>query len=206
MDPSSFFAQFSGWRIVAPSNAFDYVGLFNTAKRYADPVLIVEHGMLYAEEGQVPVNAQGEFLMDYCVPYGKAKVVRPGKDVTVLTYLTGVGKCLQAAEALAEQDINAEVIDLRTLDYTGMDYATIGESVKKTGSLLIVEQGPRSLTLGARISDEIQERFFDYLDCPISKVAALDVPPPVSKALEDAVIPDRTQIQAAMARAGRHAT
>jgi 2-oxoisovalerate dehydrogenase E1 component len=209
MDPSSFFAQFSGWRVVAPSNAFDYVGLFNTAMRYSDPVLIVEHGMLYAEEGQVPVNAQGEFLMDYCVPYGAAKVVRPGSDVTVLTYLTGVGKCLQAAEALAEQGIDggvdAEVIDLRTLDYTGMDYATIGESVKKTGSALIVEQGPRSLTLGARISDEIQERFFDYLDCPVTKVTALDVPPPVSKALEDVVIPSVAQIQAAMARAGRHA-
>jgi len=216
MDPSSFFAQFSGWRIVAPSNAFDYVGLFNTAMRYADPVLIVEHGMLYAEAGQVPVNAQGEFLMDYCVPYGRAKVVRPGKDVTVLTYLTGVGKCIQAAEALAAEGIDggivdggicdAEVIDLRTLDYTGMDYATIGESVKKTGSVLIVEQGPRSLTLGARISDEIQERFFDYLDCPISKVTALDVPPPVSKALEEAVIPSVAQIQAAVARAGRHAS
>jgi 2-oxoisovalerate dehydrogenase E1 component len=173
-------------------------------------VLIVEHGMLYAEQGQVPVNAQGEFLMDYCVPYGKAKVVREGTDVTVLTYLTGVGKCLQAAEALAAEGIDggiidAEVIDLRTLDYTGMDFATIGESVKKTGSALIVEQGPRSLTLGARISDEIQERFFDYLDCPVSKVAALDVPPPVSRALEDAVMPSMAQIQAAMARAGRHA-
>jgi 2-oxoisovalerate dehydrogenase E1 component len=205
MDPSSFFAQFSGWRIMAPSNAFDYVGLFNTAMRYADPVLIVEHGMLYAEEGQVPVNAQGKFLMDYCVPYGRAKVVRPGENVTVLTYLTGVGKCLQAAEALAEEGIQAEVIDLRTLDYTGMDYATIGESVIKTGSVLIVEQGPRSLTLGARISDEIQERFFDYLDCPVTKVTALDVPPPVSKALEDAVIPSVAQIQAEMARAGKHA-
>jgi 2-oxoisovalerate dehydrogenase E1 component len=155
----------------------------------------------------VPVDAQGAFLMDYCVPYGAAKVVRPGSDVTVLTYLTGVGKCLQAAEALAEQGVvDAEVIDLRTLDYTGMDYATIGESVVKTGSVLIVEQGPRSLTLGARISDEIQERLFDYLDCPVSKVTALDVPPPVSKALEDAVIPSVGQIQAAMARAGRHAT
>jgi 2-oxoisovalerate dehydrogenase E1 component len=206
MDPSSFFAQFSGWRIMAPSNAFDYVGLFNTAMRYDDPVLIVEHGMLYAEQGQVPVNAQGEFLMDYCVPYGKAKVVRPGTDVTVLTYLTEVTKCLQAAQALDAEGISAEVIDLRTLDYTGMDYAAIGASVKKTGSVLIVERGPRSLTLGARISDEIQERFFDYLDCPVSKVAALDVPPPVSKALEDAVLPSLAQIQAAMARAGRHDT
>ena len=204
MDPSAFFALFAGWRIVAPSNAFDYVGLFNTAMRFQDPVLIVEHGMLYAEEGPVPVDADGAFNMDYFVPYGKARVVRPGSDVTVLTYLTNVGKCLQAAEALAAEGVEAEVIDLRTLDYAGMDYATIGESVVKTGSVLIVEQGPRSLTLGGRISDEIQERFFDYLDCPVAKVAALDVPPPVSKALEDAVIPSVEVIQAAMARAGRH--
>jgi 2-oxoisovalerate dehydrogenase E1 component len=204
MDPSAFFALFSGWRILAPSNAFDYVGLFNTAMRFQDPVLIVEHGMLYAVEGQVPVDGDGEFNMDYYVPYGKARVVRPGSDVTVLTYLTGVAKCLQAAEALAAEGIDAEVIDLRTLDYTGMDYAAIGESVKKTGSVLIVEQGPRSLTLGGRISDEIQERFFDYLDCPVGKVAALDVPLPVSKALETAVIPSLAVIQAAMARGGRH--
>ena len=205
MDPSAFFALFSGWRIVAPSNAFDYVGLFNAAMRFQDPVLIVEHGMLYAEEGPVPVGKDGEFNMDYTVAYGKARVVRPGSDVTVLTYLTGVNKCLQAAEALAAEGIEAEVIDLRTLDYTGMDYATIGESVVKTGSVLIVEQGPRSLTLGGRISDEIQERFFDYLDCPVAKVAALDVPLPVSKVLEATVIPSVEQIQAAMARGGRHA-
>jgi 2-oxoisovalerate dehydrogenase E1 component len=205
MDPSALFALFSGWRILAPSNAFDYVGLFNTAMRFQDPVLIVEHGLLYAEEAPVPVDAEGEYDMDYFVPYGKAKVLRPGSDVTVLTYLTGVGKCLQAAEALAAEGIEAEVIDLRTLDYTGMDYATIGESVKKTGSALIVERGSRSLTLGGRISDEIQERFFDYLDCPVAKVAALDVPLSVSKALEEAMLPSLEQIQAAMARGGQHA-
>jgi 2-oxoisovalerate dehydrogenase E1 component len=199
MDPSAFFALFSGWRIMAPSNAFDYVGLFNTAMRFDDPVIMVEHGMLYAEEGQVPADT-----MDYYVPYGVAKVVRPGTDVTVLTYLTGVGNCLQVAEELAAEGISAEVIDLRTLDYTGMDYETIGTSVKKTGSVLIVEQAPRSLTLGGRISDEIQARFFDYLDCPIGHVTALDVPPPVSKVLEDAVLPSLEQIKAQMARGGRH--
>ena len=199
MDPSAFFALFSGWRIVAPSNAFDYVGLFNTAMRLDDPVLVIEHGMLYGEEGQVPVEP-----MDYCVPYGKAKVVRPGTDVTVLTYLTGVSQCLQAANTLAAEGISAEVIDLRTLDYTGMDYQTIGASVKKTGSVLTVEQAPRSLTLGSRISDEIQGRFFDYLDCPIGHVTALDVPPPVSRKLEEAVLPSMEQIVEQMARGGKH--
>jgi 2-oxoisovalerate dehydrogenase E1 component len=200
MDPSAFFALFSGWRIMAPSNAFDYIGMFNTAMRFQDPVLMVEHGMLYGQEGEVPTDT-----MDYYVPYGKAKVVRTGTDVTVLTYMTGVSKCLQAAEELYAQGISAEVIDLRTLDYTGMDYETIGASVTKTGSVLIVEQGPRSLTLGGRISDEIQARFFDYLDCPIGHVTALDVPPPVSRILEEATLPSLEQIRAQMARGARHA-
>ena len=200
MDPSAFFALFGGWRIVAPSNAFDYVGLFNTAIRFSDPVLIVEHGMLYAEKGQVPADT-----LDYCCPYGKAKVVRPGTDVTVLTYLTGVRECLQAAEALAEEGIEAEVIDLRTLDYVGMDWQAIGESVRRTGSVLVAEQGPRSLTLGGRIADEIQMRFFDYLDCPVGHVTGVDVPPPVSKVLEEAALPSLEQVKEQIRRGAAHA-
>jgi len=200
MDPSAFFALFGGWRIVAPSNAFDYVGLFNTAMRFLDPVLIVEHGMLYAEKGQVPADT-----LDYLCPYGKAKVVRPGTDVTVLTYLTGVRQCLQAAEALAEEGIEAEVIDLRTLDYAGMDWQTIGDSLHRTGSVLVVEQGPRSLTLGGRIADEIQMRFFDYLDCPVGHVTGIDVPPPVSKVLEEAALPSLEQVKEQIRRGAAHA-
>jgi len=199
MDPAGFFAQFSGWRIVAPSNAFDVIGLLNTAVCYNDPVLFLEHGMLYADKGEAPVND-----LDYYVPYGKAKVARPGTDVTVLTYLTGVAKCVQAAEELAKEGISAEVIDLRTLDYTGMDYSTIGESVKKTGAVLIVEQAPRSMTLSGRLSDEIQERFFDYLDCPVGKLTGVDVPPPVSRALEAAVIPSVAQMIERMRVGARH--
>jgi len=199
MDPSAFFALFSGWRIMAPSTAFDYIGLFNTAMRFHDPVLMVEHGMLYQEKMPVPVGN-----MDYLVAYGKARVVREGSDVTVLTYMTGVPKCVQIAEELSERGISAEVIDLRTLDYTGMDLTTIGESLKKTGSVLIVEQGPRSLTLGARIGDEIQSRFFDYLDCPVGRLTALDVPPPVSRKLEEAVLPSLDQIRTEMLRGARH--
>jgi len=153
MDPGSLFAQFAGWRIMAPSSAFDCIGLFNTAMQFNDPVLFLEHGLLYNEESPVPVNAAGEVDMDYYVAYGKANVLRAGGDVTVLTYLTGVGHCLKAAEELAGQGVSAEVLDLRTLDYAGMDFAAIGASVKKTGAVLIVEQGARSLTLGARIAD-----------------------------------------------------
>ncbi|MHB1296585.1 MAG: alpha-ketoacid dehydrogenase subunit alpha/beta [Anaerolineae bacterium] len=199
MDPAGFFALFSGWRIMAPSTAYDYIGMFNAAMRCSDPVLMVEHNALYAEKGPVPAND-----MDYVIPYGQAKVVRPGTDVTVLTYMTGVNACLQAAEALQAEGISAEVIDLRTLDYVGMDYATIGASLRKTGSALIVEQAPRSLCLGARISDEIQERFFNYLDCPTTKVSSADIPLPVSRMLEKAVMPSVATIQERMALAGRH--
>jgi len=199
MSPAGLFALFSGWRIVAPSNAFDYIGLFNTAMRFSDPVVVIEHGMLYDELGEVPSDT-----VDYYVQYGKARVLRAGSDATVLTYLTGIRDCLEVAEGLAQEGISAEVIDLRTLDYIGMDYGTIGRSVKKTGSVLIVEQIPRSMSLAGRISDEIQERFFDYLDCPVAKVAAADVPPPVSKALEDAMLPSAEQIKARMEQAGRH--
>lgn len=195
LDPSAFFALFSGWRVMAASNAFDYIGLFNTAMRFNDPVLMIEHGLLYGEQDQVPAGN-----MDYLIAYGKAKVVRRGTDLTVLTYLTDVDKCLQVAAQLAPEGISAEIIDLRTLDYTGMDWTTIGQSVKRTGRVLIVEQSPRSLSLGGRISDEIQERFFDHLDGPIAKVAALDVPPPVSRKLEEAVLPSLEQIKAQMVR------
>jgi len=199
MDPAAYFALFSGWRILAPSNAFDYLGLFNTAVRFNDPVVILEHGLLYAEKDQVPADT-----MDYYIQYGKAKVLRQGKEVTVLTYLTGVAKCLEAARQLEAEGISAEVIDLRTLDYTGMDYAAIGESLKKTGSVLIVEQSPRSLSLSGRLADEIQARFFDYLDCPVGKITAPDVPLPVSKALEESCIPSVAQIKAKMAIGGKH--
>ena len=204
MHPAGLFAMFPGWRVVAPSSAFDYIGLFNTAIRTDDPVLIIEHGMLYAEQGPVPVGPDGAHLLDYQVEYGKARVAREGTDVTVLTYLLSLSHCLKAAEALAAEGLSAEVIDLRTLDYLGMDWATIGESVKKTGSVLVVEEAARSLGLSARLSDEIAERWFDYLDCPVSRVAAPDVPPPVSKKLEEAVLPSADRILSEMRQAARH--
>jgi 2-oxoisovalerate dehydrogenase E1 component len=198
-DPAALFAQFAGWRVVAPSTAFDYVGLFNTAMHLEDPVLVLEHGQLYAAKSEIPVDD-----LDYCIPYGSAKVVRPGGDVTVLTYLTGVRDCVTAAEGLAAVGLEAEVIDLRTLDAVGMDWALIGRSVAKTGSVLVVEQNPRSMCLGDRIAGEIQRRFFDDLDCPIATVSAADAPYPVSRALETGMIPSVERIQAAMEQSARH--
>jgi len=199
MVPTGLFGLFTGWRMIAPSNAFDYIGLFNTAMDLPDPVLMVEHGMLYADVGQVPLND-----LDYKIAYGRANVVREGKDVTVLTYLTGVRECLAAAEELAGSGVDAEVIDLRTVDYVGLDYETIGRSVKKTNSVLIVEHAPRSLGLSGRLADEIQERFFDDLDCPVAKLTAKDVPLPVSKALERAALPSLEEMKSMIGKGARH--
>jgi len=198
MDPCGYFGLFPGWRVVAPSNAFDYIGLFNTAIRLEDPVLVVEHGMLYPEKDDVPADD-----LDYCIAYGKAKVVRPGSEVTVVSYSLSVKHCLEAAESLAGEGIEAEVIDLRTVDYVGMDYETIGCSVRKTGAVLIVEQAPRSQGLGGRLADEIQLRFFDYLDGPVAHVAAPDVPLPVSRRLEEWVLTSVEGIAGAVAAAAR---
>jgi 2-oxoisovalerate dehydrogenase E1 component len=198
MNPVGLFGLFSGWRIVAPSNAFDYIGLFNTAVRFNDPVLIVEHADLYQKNSRVPLDN-----LDYFVAYGKARVVRPGRDVTCLTYLTGVNDAVTAAEELAREGLHVEVIDLRTLDYSGLDFDTIGRSIKKTKLVLILEQVPRSMGVASRISDEIQERFFDFLDGPIEKITAPDVPPPVSRALEVFMLPDRELIKRRLRRVGK---
>jgi 2-oxoisovalerate dehydrogenase E1 component len=107
-------------------------------------------------------------------------------------------------EDLGQDGRGIEIIDLRTLDYVGMDYETIGRSVQKTGSVLIVEQAPRSMGISARLSDEIQERFYDYLDAPVSRVAAPDVPAPVSKALECAMWPTHSEIKEKMLLGCRH--
>jgi 2-oxoisovalerate dehydrogenase E1 component len=196
MDPAGLFGLFPGWRVVAPSNASDYIGLFNTALACEGPVLIMEHGLLYDHSAEVPAGD-----LDYSVPYGSACIVRPGRDLTALTYLTGVDACVAAAEALSDEGIEVEVIDLRTLDYLGMDYVTIGESLARTGAALIVEQAPRSQGIGARLADEIQGRWFDALDAPVAHVSAADVPPPVSRALETFVLPSVEGIRDGM----RHA-
>jgi 2-oxoisovalerate dehydrogenase E1 component len=184
MDPSAFFALFGGWRIVAPSNAFDYVGLLNTAMRFLDPVLIVEHGMLYAEQGRVPADT-----LDYCCPYGKAKVVRPGTDVTVLTYLTGVRQCLQAAESLAEEGIEAEVIDLRTMQ--PFDMETVAASVAKTGRVIVAHEDGVFCGFGAEVAAQIADQCFMDLDAPVKRVGALDTPVAYAPVLEDVILPQK---------------
>ncbi|MGP1614788.1 MAG: transketolase C-terminal domain-containing protein, partial [Pollutimonas bauzanensis] len=178
MDPAGIFATSPGWRIVAASTPFDYVGLMNAALALEDPVLVIEHVDLYASSGPAPVDD-----FDYQTPFGKAAVRRGGKDVTVLTYLSMVAHSLEAAD---QAGVDAEVIDLRWLDRASIDWEPIGKSIRKTNNVLIVEQGAQGVSYGAWLSDEIQRRFFDWLDQPVQRVAGGEASPSISKVLERA--------------------
>lgn len=189
MDPVALYALFPGWRIVYPSDAFDYIGLFNSAMVSHDPVLIIEHQLLYSRKFPVP---KGD--LDYYVELDKARVVADGDQLTMLCYGSTVARCLAVRDELATRGISAEVIDLRTVDSMGIDYATIGESIGKTGMLMIVEEAARSQSIGATIAAEVSSRFFDYLDGPVVRIASSDAPNPVSKVLEEAAIISNDQI------------
>jgi len=190
MDPIGLFSLFSGWRILAPSNAFDYVGLFNSAMVCRDPVLIAEHHELYSRKFEIPSDG-----LDYYVRIGKARMLRPGKDVSVVCYSSTVDLVSRAAESLSSEGVAAEVIDLRTVSPRDIDYETIGDSLKKTGMLVAVEQAPASMCLGPVISHQCQKRFFNYLDGPVQMISALDIPLPVSQKLETAAVPGLESIK-----------
>ncbi|PLC50625.1 2-oxoisovalerate dehydrogenase [Pollutimonas subterranea] len=189
MDPAGVFALFPGWRIVAPSNAFDYVGLMNSALLCNDPVLVIEPQELHRIKTLVPKEC------NYFIPIGKARRVAEGSDITLLATLTMVEVCKDVAERLG---VSADVIDLRTLSQRDVDYDTIGASVKKTGRVAIVEQTTRGASIGAIIADEIQRRFFDYLDQPVKRVTGRWASPVVSKALEAAALASPDDVEAAV--------
>jgi 2-oxoisovalerate dehydrogenase E1 component len=180
MDPAGIFATSVGWRIMAPSTPYDYVGMMNAALAIEDPVLMLEHVDLYGTEGDIPVDD-----LDYQIPFGRAAVRRAGRDVTVLTYLSMVSHSLEAIE---QTGIDAELIDLRFLDRASLDWETIGESIKKTNAVLIVEQGGLGTSYGGWLADEIQRRFFDWLDQPVQRVTGGEAAPSISKVLERAAI------------------
>jgi len=191
MDPAGIFATAPGWRIVAPSTPHDYVGLMNTALASKDPVLVIEHVDLYASSGDVP---DGD--LDYAIPFGKARIRREGGKVTILTYLSMVSRALAAAE---QAGVDAEVIDLRTLDRASLDWDTIGASIQKTNNVLIVEQGARGTSYGAMLADEIQRRYFDWLDQPVKRVTGGEASPSISKVLERAAFADTDEVMAGLA-------
>lgn len=200
MDPVGLYALFSGWRLVAPGNAFDYIGLFNTAMQSLDPVLILEHHSLY--ERQFPVPEEGD--ADYYVPFGSARVLKEGKDITVLTYASMGTRMESLLPELAEGGVEPEIVDLRTVDLASMDFDTIGESIKKTGAVAVVEEAAAGHGIGRRITSEITERFFDFLDAPPSCISSLDLPPPVSRELEKtAMINDKGIVETIVSSAKR---
>ncbi|MCZ8123090.1 MAG: pyruvate dehydrogenase complex E1 component subunit beta [Magnetospirillum sp.] len=178
---ASWYAHCPGLKVVSPWSAADAKGLMKAAIRDPNPVLVLENEILYGTSGAVPVSS------DYVVPIGKAKVVRKGKDVTITAFSIMVGKALAAAEELAKQGIDAEVIDLRSI--RPLDTATIVESVKKTNRLVSVEEGWPFAGIGSEIGMRMMEECFDHLDAPVKRVCGLDIPLPYAANLEKLALP-----------------
>lgn len=183
----ALFTHIPGLKVVCPSSAEDSKGLLKSAIRCDDPVVFLEHKLLYAKKEELP---EGE----YTIPLGQAAVKREGSDCTILTWSRQVYFALEAAETLAQEGIEAEVIDLRTL--LPLDWETIKRSVEKTGNVMIVEEGVKRGGVGAEIAAEIQEELFDDLDSPVLRVAGANVVIPFSPVLEDQVFPHPQDIAA----------
>jgi pyruvate/2-oxoglutarate/acetoin dehydrogenase E1 component len=198
-----FFTSVPGLKVVAISNAYDAKGMLKSAVRDDNPVLIFEHKLLYGSQGarREPgaVDATSEVpTTDYTVPLDRAAVRRDGLDVTILGWLLMAHVARQAADDLAAEGIDAEIVDVRSL--APIDYETIGASVKKTGRVILVEEGPKTGGVAAEIAAGITERFPDSLLAPVARVASADVPVPFAPVLENAYRPDRKNIVAAARR------
>ncbi|OGP62481.1 MAG: pyruvate dehydrogenase [Deltaproteobacteria bacterium RBG_13_49_15] len=177
----AWFVHTPGLKVVVPSEAADVKGLIKASIRDDNPVMFFQHKRLFRREGLVPDNPE------FIIPLGKAAVKREGKDVSLLTYGSGFFICMDAASQLAEQGIEAEVIDLRTLK--PLDMNTIAISIKKTNRAVVVHEACLTGGFGAELVARIQAELFDDLDAPVLRVAAKDVPIPFSPVLEDFVIP-----------------
>ncbi len=187
----AYFLHCPGLRVVIPATPADAKGLLKTAIREDDPVIFLEHESLYGMKGEVP---EGEYM----IPLGRANVMREGKDVTIVSYSKCVYDALRAAEALENEGVDAEVVDLRTLN--PLDINTVVESVRKTGKAIVVYEGWRTGGAGAEIAAQIYEAAFDSLDAPVERVATLDTPMPYNKKLEHAALPSADQIVRAAER------
>lgn len=181
----SWFVNSPGIRVVIPSTPSDAKGLLKTSIRSDDVVLFIEHEMLYSTKGAVP---DGEHL----VPLGVADVKRRGSDVTIVAWSKMVHEALRAADALALEGIEAEVLDPRTLD--PFDWEALHDSVARTRRCVVAEEGWRTVGVGAEIAARLQERFFYELDAPVQRVGAVDVPTPYAKGLEQAALPHADDI------------
>ncbi len=181
----ALFLHIPGLKIVMPSTPYDARGLLKTAIRDDNPIVFIEHKLLYAMKGLIPNE-------EYLIPLGQADIKRKGKDVTVVAVSHMVTKALKAAERLTREGIEIEVIDPMTL--VPLDLETILQSVRKTNRVVIVHEGCKRAGIGAEIACDIMEEAFDFLDAPIERVGALNVPVPYSAPLENAVIPDEESI------------
>src|SRR4030088_2414392 len=185
-DYSAWYSQVPGLKGIAPFSAADYKGLLKSAIRDPNPVIFLENEMLYGHSGEVPK------LDDFLVPIGKVRIARAGKDVTIVSFGIGMVHALQAADELAKEGIEAEVIDLRTL--RPMDTDTIIASVKKTGRAVTVEEGWQQSGVGAEIAAGLMEHAFDYLDAPVRRVSGKDVPMPYAANLEKLALPSVAEV------------
>jgi pyruvate dehydrogenase E1 component beta subunit len=183
--PDAVFAHFPGLKVVSPGTPADAKGLLKAAIRSNDPVLFIENATLYQVRGEVPDG-------DYIIPIGKSTVQRPGKDVTIVTYSKGLEISLKAAEELAKDGVEAEIVDLRSLRPLDMD--PVIESFKKTNRAVIVEEGWKSYGVGAEVTSRIYELAFDYVDAPVKRVAQLEVPLPYNRTLEQSALPQPADV------------
>src|SRR5574342_1361450 len=187
--PDAIFAHFPGLKVVAPGLPEDAKGLLKSAIRSNDPVLFIEHAAMYQVRGEVP---DGE----YTIPIGKSKVQREGSDITIITYCKGLELSMKAADELAKEGIEAEVVDLRTL--RPLDMEPVLESFKKTNRAIVVEEGWKSYGVGSEVMSRIYEEAFDYVDAPIRRVAQKEVPLPYNRTLEQMALPQVPDIVAAV--------
>jgi pyruvate dehydrogenase E1 component beta subunit len=187
--PDVIFAHFPGLKVVSPGTPADAKGLLKTAIRSDDPVMFIEHAAMYQVKGEVP---DGEHL----VPIGESKVQREGSDVTIVSYSRGLQLSMQAADQLAKDGIEAEVVDLRTL--RPLDMGPVIESFKKTNRMVTVEEGWGSYGIGAEIAARVCDQAFDYIDAPIKRVAQKEVPLPYNQALEQHALPQVADVVAAV--------
>ena len=185
-DFTSWYSHIPGLKVIAPYTAADAKGLLKSAIRDPNPIIFLENEILYGHSFPVPK------LDDYTVPIGKAKIARSGSDVTLVSWSMGMTYTLKAADELAKDGINAEVIDLRTLK--PMDIDTIVESVKKTGRIVTIEEGWRQSGVGAEIAAQVVEHAFDYLDAPVLRVTQKDVPMPYAANLEKLTLPSVAEV------------
>lgn len=187
--PDVIFAHFPGLVVVAPGTPADAKGMLKSAIRSNDPIMFIEHATLYQTRGEVPEG-------DYLVPLGKSTVQRPGRDVTIVTYSKMLEISLKAADQLAKEGVEAEIIDLRSL--RPLDMEPVIESFKRTNRAVVVEEGWPSFGIGAEVSARIYEQAFDYVDAPIKRVAQKEVPLPYNRNLEQMALPQVADVIAAV--------